>query len=173
MRILGVCKLLLVLSAITCLVIGVFLAFFTITFVFSSTKCHGVVIDVISERSKESGRSLYRPKIEYVLPSGEKRVFVSSVASSPQRYFVGDKVAVLYCENHILGEAKIGRFFEIWTGAIIFLASGITCVFFIWILRCLCPPAVRDAEKGELHAETGAKIEGNYDEESSENGVNR
>ncbi len=163
MSILSVCKLLLVMSAITCFVIGVCLAFSTVAFLSSATKCPGIVIEIIAEKNNERGRDMYRPKIEYVIPSGEKHVFVSSVASHPQRYFVGNNVVVLYSKKHISGEARIDSFLEIWMGTSIFLASAIVSIVFAWILKlvmpCPCPTPVREVENADPDAETGAEKE--------------
>lgn len=98
-------------------------------FVRSAAEAPGTVTELLASRSRDSdGREhgTYRPVVEYRLPSGEARSFVSSMGSSPPSHRVGEPVTVLY-DPASPEDVRLGGVFSLWGVAIVL--GGIGAVF--------------------------------------------
>src|SRR5699024_5646502 len=73
----------------------------------------GTVVD--RSVSISDGSQMYTPIIEFQPTWGENIRFHSSVASSPPKYSIGDKVEVYYLPDDP-SHAKIASFMSIWLG---------------------------------------------------------
>ena len=69
------------------------------SFIETAERVEGVVVEVRENRNRD-GNTLYSPVVEFTDHAGQLQKFQSSVSSYPQRYFVGDKVQVLYAKDN-------------------------------------------------------------------------
>jgi hypothetical protein len=111
------------------LLVGAFLLYQkTNSFIASSMKTEGQIIDLISKRSSGDSSSTYAPEVEYLAYDGKTYRFVSSVSSNPPAYDVGEKVEVLYLEANP-NEAQLNGFFSLHLGE--FIMGILGTVFFL------------------------------------------
>ena len=84
-----------------------------------------------------SKKGMHRPVIEFKNGAGEISVFKSSISSSPQRYFVGDEIEVLYF-SETGKKPRIKNTLTTWGAALFFGGFSIfSFVMFavIWLLK--------------------------------------
>lgn len=77
----------------------------------------GVVINLIEEITVDgdnNNRVLYRPEVRFNTREGEAEEFISSLASNPPRFSVGNKVKVLYYKDGRFVRAEIDWFIILW-----------------------------------------------------------
>jgi Protein of unknown function (DUF3592) len=119
-------------------VIGIIFGVTTHSFVSSSVKTSGTVIDLERRRSTDSkGRSstFYYPVVEFTPSSGQPTVFQSNTGSNPPGFSKGQLVGVLYNPQQP-NSAMIHSWFELWflpamctgMGSLFVLIGGIPLV---------------------------------------------
>ncbi|USD35836.1 DUF3592 domain-containing protein [Ferrimonas sp. SCSIO 43195] len=84
-----------------------YLYFDTIKNLSASTVTKGLVVE-----SKISASGMHTPIITFQRGEGETEQFVSSLSSSPQKYFIGDTVDVIVSEE--TGKPRLLNFFSIY-----------------------------------------------------------
>ena len=103
-------------------------------FVQSAERVEGEVIEIVENR--KDGNRLTAPIIEFTDHLGQQQKFQSSVFSSPQRYFVGDKVQVLYDKDNPR-TAVIDSGWEINLLPLVLFVGGILNIFLAIILALI------------------------------------
>lgn len=103
------------------LMVAVFWAKNTRTFVGHASTARGTVIDLVRQQSSDS--DTYAPVVRFVTDTGETIEFKSNTSSNPPSYTNGERVEVLYSPL-APRDAKIDGFFSLWAGPIMFGAVG-------------------------------------------------
>ena len=126
----------------------------TVSFLNSSTKTDGSIVNIVQSRSSDSGNYMYAPEVSFIDASGQTITFTSGVSSSYSSYKVGDKVSVLYDKNNSR-IARINTFFQLWFATIVMSVVGV--IFFLIGLFIIIKNITSSNLKKELLA-TGTKI---------------
>lgn len=64
-----------------------------------AVRADGEVVELVEERSSDSSRSMWAPRVRFQVPDGRSFEFVSSVRTNPPTYAVGDRVVVRYAPD--------------------------------------------------------------------------
>ncbi len=75
---------------------------------------------------RENEEASFFPKVQFRLPSGEEREFVSECSGSPRRLPVGTRVRVMYAPEHPEA-AEVVSFSNLWFPSIALLGFGAVC----------------------------------------------
>ena len=110
-------------------------------FVQTAEHADGTVIEIVekysdsnsssSSRSNRHGSYTYYPVVEFTDQQGKPHKFQSNTGSNPSRYFVGDKVPVLY-DPARPGSAGIDHWLDLYLGPMVLGILG--TVFFIFAI---------------------------------------
>jgi hypothetical protein len=126
----------------------------TISFLNSSIKTDGSVVNIIHSRSSDSVNAMYTPEVSFTDASGQAITFTSNISSSSPSYKIGDKVSVLYDKNNSQS-ARINTFFQLWFATIVMSIVGV--IFFLIGLFIIIKKIISSNLRKELLA-TGTKI---------------
>ena len=96
-------------------------------FVQTAEQVAGAVIEVVESRGDKGGK-LYAPVVKFTDHRGQQQKFQSRLSSNPQRYFVDDKVQVLYDKDNPR-TAVIDSWWELNLMPFVLLIIGIANVF--------------------------------------------
>jgi hypothetical protein len=122
-------------------------------FIKTSITAEGTVISFV-ERSSNKGDTNYAPVVQYSDVEGNTHTFVSSLASSPPSYAIGQKVTILISSDG--GIPQIKSFMSQWFGSII---GGIFALLSICILLLTTYATIRNWRMSKLLDEEGTMIQ--------------
>lgn len=84
----------------------------------NALRADGRVVDIVSRRSSDGRRVLFAPKLVFTDTAGRPVTFISSVASSPADFLVGDRALVAY-DRGDSSHAEVDSFSARWMGVLI------------------------------------------------------
>jgi len=108
---------------VCCLLVSAGFADYTEFFIFSASRTHGQVIDLVPRTDSDNDVE-YAPTFRFVAESGQTFTVTSSVASNPSGFEAGETVEVLYRKGDP-SSAQIASFWQLWLVPVIFGAIGV------------------------------------------------
>jgi hypothetical protein len=99
----------------------------TVIFLRVAARAVGTVIRIAPSRNSD-GQAMYLPIFEYRTNDGSAYQYISTVASNPPAYNVGETATILYHQRNPR-HARIHSFTELWLLQAVLFFFGSICVF--------------------------------------------